>query len=80
MGGMISHEKIYYYYWEWKWFRGKTKIINKRIDIEINQSKIKQTDADKVIRTLGLIIAPLLNWDKQFKAMKDRMRCAIYKL
>ena len=37
-------------------------------------------DADEAIRMLGIIIAPLLNWDKQFIAMKDWIRCVIYKL
>ena len=67
--GAISQEKSYSYRWIWKRNKENVKIIDIEVGVKIHSDKILQYDSKQSFRILGILMNPILMWDKQFVIM-----------
>ena len=63
-GGYIEDKKCKYYAWIWKQKQGNKIIVNKKVDIEVNNKKVKGISCDKSERILGVHMSLSLIWNK----------------
>lgn len=71
-GGQIEEVKTSFYAWQSKWKQGQKVAHNIDKELTVNKRKIKQTDADEGIKTLGVRMTPALKWVKQYEMMKEK--------
>ena len=80
IGGAVNLQKTNYFAWQWKQRNSKLPIYNVDIELKINDIKLNQINCNKVIRTLGVHISPMIIWDYQFEVMADKMKIVMAKL
>jgi hypothetical protein len=79
-GGYVEEAKSKYYAYQWVIKAGKKVIVNIEEKVEINSKELKRVDCKMNIKTLGMMIGPVLNWKSQFTEMVKKMKEAIGKL
>ena len=60
IGGLIEQSKSKYFVWKWKWKQRNTIIEDVKVNISINNIKVKEVLYKKVKKTLGVHISPLM--------------------
>ena len=55
-------------------------ILNKEVELEVNEKKVKIISYKESKWTLGVYMSPSLMWNKQFEIMREKILEAICKL
>ena len=58
----------------------KFKIENLECELKVSNIRIKQLKAKETVRTLGVHVCPQLQWNEQFKVIKEKMIKFVAKL
>ena len=56
------------------------QLENIEILLKVNNTKVKQLEVEKVIRTLGIHICLKLKWEEEYNVIVNKMRELIVKL
>ena len=78
--GLIEIDKSKFYAWIWQWRQGQKVIKQRNIKLDMKSQQLEQNDVNDSIRSLGVHIGPSLEWDTQFKVMKEKMLEAVTKI
>ena len=61
-GGKIQQTKIMFYAWQWIYKNGIKLINNIKSKLIVHNTQVIQLNANEATRTLGMHVAPNLNW------------------
>ena len=77
--GKIQEEKSFSYCWQQEYVDGVKQIQDYESNMTINSNKIKQLEAAKSVRALGVYLTPSLQQKDQFEVMQQKMVTSIKK-
>ena len=69
-GGKIQQEKVMKFDWKWK----KDKIVELKINVNINGVNVKCINIFNSGKTLGVYKIPSLNWNDEFEHVKLKLK------
>ena len=78
--GLIEIDKSKFYAWTWQWRQGQKVIKQRNIKLDMKSQQLEQNDVNDSIRSLGVHIGPSLEWDAQFKVMKEKLLESVAKI
>ena len=80
IGGLVEQSKSFFYTWKQAQLQETKRIKNLSINININRVKLKQLKSNETTYALGVYINPSLDWNDQYKVMKEKLEHSVTKL